>query len=216
MLLGSEGSDGLRQTSVWKPNRLPARSPEAYLHNTGMLPKRVRHLIWSFVVGLGTLVYLVEEWLWDSLQSFMKRLGRLPLLRQLEAYIAGLSPVGAAVFFVLPATLALPVKLLALHAIAHGHWLKGAIVILAAKVLATALFARIYVLTQPALMQVSWFVRLHALFVRWRDWAYAQLQAHPLWARMHHSVRLWRLRRRTWRKRQRQLARKWWQRRTGG
>jgi hypothetical protein len=179
-----------------------------------MLPKRVRHGLWSAVVGLGTLLYLIEEWLWDGLQAVMHRLGRLPVIRSLEAYIAKLPPAGAAVFFVLPTSLALPVKIFALHAMAHGHWLEGTLVILAAKVVATALFARIYVLTQPALMQVAWFVRLRGLFLRWRDWAYAQLQAHPLWSRIHASVQAWRQRRRAWRQTQQQRARRWWRRHT--
>ncbi len=47
--------------------------------------------------------------------------------------------------------------------------------------LATALFARIYVLTEPALLQVRWFVALRAAVLHWRDWAYAQIESHPLW-----------------------------------
>jgi hypothetical protein len=160
---------------------------------------RVRHGLWSIVVGLGTVLYIVEEWLWESLQRTMQRLGQAPLVRQLEAWISRLPPAGAAVVFLLPTTLILPVKLLALHSMAHGHVLRGGLVILAAKVLATALFARIYVLTQPALMTLPWFVRLHDAFVDWRDWAYAQIEAHPLWKRMREAVAAWRARYAAWR-----------------
>jgi len=156
------------------------------------LKERTGHFLWAGVVGAATVIFLLEEWLWDSLQSLMGTLGRLPVISQLESWIAQLPPAGAAVFFVLPASLALPVKLVALHMIARGRLLEGALVILAAKLAATALFARIYVLTQPALMQVRWFVAVRAGILQWRDWAYAQIAAHPLWQAMRERVARWR------------------------
>ena len=179
-----------------------------------MLLQRLKNWLWSIVVGLGTLVYIIEEWLWEKLAKIMTVLGRAPVIRQIESWIARLPPAGAAFFFILPTSLALPVKLLALHELASGHLLRGSLVILAAKVLATALFARIYVLTQPALMRVHWFVRLRAAFLRWRDWAYAQIEAHPLWRRIHASVVRWRARYAAWRRRTGASTRRWraWQR----
>jgi len=164
-----------------------------------MLLARIRHGIWSAVVGVATLVFVIEEWLWDALVQGMQRLGRLPGIRQLESWIAGLPPAGAAFFFVLPTTLALPVKLVALHAIANGHFLRGTLVIIGAKVLATALFARIYVLTQPALLRVRWFVAVRAAILRWRAWAYAQIEAHPAWRAMRAAVARLRARLARWR-----------------
>jgi hypothetical protein len=105
------------------------------------------------------------------------------------------------VFFVLPTSLALPVKITALHMIARGHVFEGGLVILAAKLVATALFARIYVLTQPALMQVRWFVAMRSAVLRWRAWAYAQIAAHPLWQALHERLARWRARYARWRAR---------------
>jgi len=164
-----------------------------------MLLSRLRHWLWSGVVGLATLVFVVEEWLWEALTGAMQAFGRLPLIRSLEAWIARLPPAGAAFFFLLPTSLALPVKLIALHLIAHGQILRGTLVILAAKVLATALFARIYVLTQPALMRVHWFVRMRALILRWRAWAYAQIEVHPIWRQMRARMLQWRADLAAWR-----------------
>lgn len=153
---------------------------------------RVRHGIWSLVVGLAAILFFLEEWLWDTLRDGMALLGGLPGLRAAESWIAGLPPAGAAFFFVLPTSLALPVKLIALHQIAHGHLVFGTLVIIAAKLFATALFARLYVLTEPALMRVRWFVALRALVLRWRDWAYAQLHSHPLWCALRARIEQWR------------------------
>jgi len=173
------------------------------------LRKRVGHLLWSSVVGPATLVYLFEEWLWDILKRGMRALGRLPPIAWLEAWIGRLPPAGAALFFVLPTSLALPVKLIALHRIAHGHYVQGTLVIIAAKVLATALFARIYVLTEPALLQVRWFVVLRAGVLRWRAWAYAQVESHPWWHALHERLALWRARFAAWRASGGRWRRRW-------
>ena len=174
-----------------------------------MLLRRVGHWLWSGVVGLGTLLYVVEEWLWETLKGAMMAFGRLPGIRLIESWIARLPPAGAAFFFVLPTSLALPVKLIALSLIAHGDLIRGALVILAAKILATALFARIYVLTQPALMRVHWFVAVRAAVLRWRDWTYAQIEAHPLWRALHARVVLWRSELAAWRRRLTRRTRRW-------
>jgi hypothetical protein len=155
-------------------------------------PSRLRRLLWSPIVGLAALLFVLEEWLWETLQRLMHLLGRLPGIRQLEGWISRLPPAGAAVFFVLPSSLALPVKLIALHLIAQGEFLRGTLVIIAAKVVATALFARLYVLTQPALMRVRWFVAVRAAVLRWRDWAYRQIESHPAWRAMRRAMTKWR------------------------
>jgi len=174
-----------------------------------MLLRRVGHWLWSGVVGLGALLYVIEEWLWDTLKGAMTALGRLPGVRLIESWIARLPPAGAAFFFVLPTSLALPVKLIALHLIAKGEIIRGAIVILAAKIIATALFARLYALTQPALMRVHWFVAVRAAVLRWRDWTYAQIEAHPLWRAMHQRIARWRAEFAAWRHRNGRWSRRW-------
>jgi hypothetical protein len=173
------------------------------------LKRQIGHFLWSGVVGAATLVFLVEEWLWNTLKRAMSQIGRLPVVSQIEAWISRRGPAGAAAFFVLPTSMALPVKLLALQRIAHGHIAQGALIIIAAKVLATALFARIYVLTQPALMQVRWFVAIRAAVLRWRDWAYAQIAAHPLWAAMRARLAKWHAERAAWRASAGRWRRRW-------
>ena len=59
--------------------------------------------------------------------------------------------------FALPTLLLLPLKLLALLLIAKGQVILAGLLFVAAKVVATALIARLFMLTQPALMQIGWF-----------------------------------------------------------
>lgn len=156
-----------------------------------MTDRRSKHGSTSWFAAAVALLFLAEEWLWNRLKQAMELLGRLPGLRHLERWIAGLPPAWAAVVFLAPSTLILPIKLYAVTMIANGHIMSGASVILAAKTAATALFARVYVLTRPALMRVRWFVALHATVLRWRVSVHAQVEARPVWRAMRRRMLKW-------------------------
>jgi hypothetical protein len=117
------------------------------------------------LVYLAAVVLLVEEWCWDAGMRLARTLARWPLLAALEARVRMLPPYAALCAFVLPGLLLLPVKLLALLAIAHGHALSGIAAIVLAKVGGAAVVARIYVLTLPTLLAVGWFARCHGWFM---------------------------------------------------
>lgn len=157
-----------------------------------MSAQRLDRSISSWLIGAASLVFLIEEWLWNQLKQAMALLGRLPVLRRLERWIIALPPALAAVVFLAPSTLILPIKLFAVKMIVTGHILSGAGVILVAKITATALFARVYVLTQPALMRLEWFARLHATVLRWRVRVHAQIESRPLWRGLRRRTLQWR------------------------
>ncbi|WP_251970505.1 hypothetical protein [Sphaerotilus microaerophilus] len=161
-------------------------------------------LLRAVLRALLVLLLLFEEWGWEPLQRAVARLGRLPLLRQLEAAVARLGPHGALAVFLLPTLLLLPVKLAALWLIGQGQALLGALVIVLAKLVGTALVARLYTLTQPALMQMAWFARLHGRWMTWKASLLAQARATRAW-------RLARVLRRRLRRLGRELAARWGQ-----
>ena len=154
------------------------------------------------------LLILFEEWGWAPLQGLLSRLGRLPLLRQLERLIQRLPPRAALVLFLLPALLLLPVKLAALALIVRGKPLLGALVIVVAKLLGTAGVARLFTLTQPALLQMPWFARLYLRWVGWK--AALLLSVRMSWAWHKASALKRRLRQRwaDWRQGRRQTPRR--------
>lgn len=121
-----------------------------------------RFLLWPLraLAGLGSwllaLVIVFEEWGWLPLQAVLARLGRWPGLRWIEAWVRQLAPWAALLLFALPTALLLPVKLLALWAIGNGHVVLGMVVIALAKVVGTAVVARLFTLTRPALLQLRW------------------------------------------------------------
>lgn len=133
------------------------------------------------LTGLLALLILFEEWGWEPLQRVLARLGRLPVLRQLEALIGRLPPKLALLAFVLPSLLLLPVKLLALWLVAHGQKLLGLGVIVLAKIAGTAVVARLFVLTKPALMQLGWFAALYTRWTTWKEALLARVRASWAW-----------------------------------
>lgn len=130
---------------------------------------------------VAALILFVEEVIWELLKRVMATLGRLPLVRSLESVIGRLPPYGAAAAFLLPGLLLLPVKVGALWLIAHGQALAGLGVIVAAKLAGTALVARIFTLTRPALMTLGWFARLYGFIMRWREKLYGFVKASSAW-----------------------------------
>ncbi|OYU43755.1 MAG: hypothetical protein CFE44_16650 [Burkholderiales bacterium PBB4] len=130
---------------------------------------------WGFA-----LLILFEEWGWEPLQRLMARIGRLPVLRRLEALITRLPPRAALAVFLLPTLLLLPVKLLALWLIGQGKALLGGVVIVVAKLVGTAVVAQLFTLTKPALMTMPWFASLYG---RWSAWKAALLvRVRASWA----------------------------------
>lgn len=143
---------------------------------------------------VAALILFAEEVLWEMAKRLMAQLGRLPLIHSLEAAIARLPPYGAAAVFLLPGVLLLPVKIGALWLIAHGYTLTGLQLIIAAKLLGTALVARIFTLTRPALMSLAWFAWAYAWVMAWRARIYGFVKASRAW----HSLERWRAGMRAW------------------
>lgn len=127
------------------------------------------------------LIVLFEEWGWEPLARAFAALGRLRWLGQLERRIARLPPWAALLAFGVPVLTLIPVKLLALYLFAQGHRVLGLSLLVAAKLLGTALAARLFQLTQPALMQMAWFVRLYTPWKSWKDRVLVQVRQSGPW-----------------------------------
>ncbi|HMS06145.1 MAG TPA: hypothetical protein PKD73_10175 [Burkholderiaceae bacterium] len=150
-------------------------------------PRSARTLPWpvrllrQLLVWLFGLVLVFEEWGWQPLQRAMAWVGAWPGFRWIEKHIAALPPRAALVAFAAPTLLLLPVKIGALQLVASGHVMLGALVVVVAKIVGTALVARIYQLTEPALMRLPWFARLHARWMAWKTQVLALVRASWPW-----------------------------------
>lgn len=159
------------------------------------LLKRLFTALFNFTIGpVLALILIFEEWGWEPLSRLLGYLARLPVWARTEAFIARLPPYGALVVFFVPALMLLPVKLLALYWISRGHAVLGLAVVLAAKVAGTAAVARLFALTQPALMRLAWFAHWYGRWVPWKNALIARVKNTPIWrgtAATVRSIRQW-------------------------
>jgi hypothetical protein len=184
------------------------------------MKKLLKRLLAAPFVLIAAIIVLFEEWLWDDLQRIAAAIGHLPLLRQFESLIAGLPPYFALALFGAPSVLLIPVKLAALYLLAHGQPTLGLIMVIAAKIIGTALVARIFVLTQPNLLRIGWFAWLYTRFLAFKTRIHEAIRstsvykaAHRLRLRMRAAlIEFSRKRRTIWRSRWEasiRLSRKW-------
>jgi hypothetical protein len=130
---------------------------------------------------LVALIVLFEEWGWEPLQRLMARIAQLPGLRHLEAWVARLPPWAALITFLVPSLLLVPVKLGALWLIGIGRGGLGVLLIVVAKVIGTAVIARLFALTRPALRRLPWFDALYSRWVAWKDSVITRVRASWVW-----------------------------------
>jgi len=127
------------------------------------------------------VLIVFEEWGWRPLADLLGRLARWRPWAAVESVIIRLPPYAALVVFVLPSALLLPLKFLALFLVAKGQIFLAGLLFIAAKVVATALVARLFMLTQPALMQIGWFASAHDTVMPWKDALVEQVHASWPW-----------------------------------
>ena len=154
-------------------------------------------LLWRFVRGvmlmLAAGVLFIEEWGWRPLSAWAGQLAKWPPIARLEARIVQVQSRWALVLFLVPAVLLFPVKLLALWLIHEGRAVLGVAVIVAAKVLGTALVGRLFILTEPQLMRIAWFARAMGWWRATKARVKAAIAESALWRSVRATVRRWRV-----------------------
>jgi hypothetical protein len=175
-----------RLARVWK--RIAAFAVIAgpwVLHMAHLALGFTRTTVWPFLrlvlETLAALVVLFLDWGWKPLAAALARLSKYLVWAKLEARIAALPPYGALAVFAAPAILLLPLKLFALFLLTTGHPLLAVTLIIAAKLVGTAFVARIFILTQPQLMQIGWFAHLYGIFMPWKERMFTLVRASAAW-----------------------------------
>ncbi|WP_295006266.1 hypothetical protein [uncultured Dechloromonas sp.] len=149
---------------------------------------RLKRALTTPFILLAAFVLWFWEWLWEPLQGAMAWLARWPLLRQVDAWVAGAPRYVALALFLLPGAALLPFKLAGLYFLAHGAPLLGVLTFMAAKIVGTALLARIFTLTKTQLLTIAWFARAYAAVTRFKSAVFARLHAHPAYRRLHAAL----------------------------
>ncbi len=146
--------------------------------------KGLARVLRGVLLALAAIVLFIEEWGWRPLTAWAARL---------EARIQRASPRVALALFLVPAAALFPIKLLALWAIHQGQALLGVAVIVAAKLLGTALVGRLFILTEVQLTQFAWFAAALAWWRRTKQRVRDALQAWAPWRRVRALARRWRM-----------------------
>lgn len=127
------------------------------------------------------LLVLFEEWGWRPLSQALAKLARYAPIARLEAWIASLGPYPSLLVFALPTSLLLPLKFVAMWLLANGQVVAATGLFIGAKIVSTALIARVFTLTQPSLMRIAWFARAYNWFVPWKDALFAVIRQSWIW-----------------------------------
>ncbi|MGJ7524093.1 hypothetical protein [Variovorax sp. GB1P17] len=143
--------------------------------------RALRALIRAIATVVLVPFLLFEEWGWGPLAALMARLSRLPLWARLEDRLRKLPPWGALLAFFVPMLLLLPVKLLALFLFGRGHAASGVTVLVLAKLVGTAIVARIFQLVEGPLMRIGWFARWYPRWKTWKDHVLTRVRQSRPW-----------------------------------
>jgi hypothetical protein len=154
----------------------------------------LKKLLGALAAALLVPLLLFEEWGWEPLARAIAQLARLPLWARFENALRALPPWGAALAFFVPVLLLFPIKLLGLFLLGRGHGLSALLLLLAAKVVGTAIVARLFQLLEPTLMRIPLFARWYPRWKQWKDRVLAMVRQSAPWRsvrRLMNGVRRW-------------------------
>ena len=124
--------------------------------------------------ALLAIIIVFEEGGWRPLAAALAQLGRLKPIAWIEAWVQRLPPYGALLVFGAPSILILPLKLLAVFLIASGREVEATLLFIGAKIIGTAIVARLFQLTETQLLRIPWFARAYGILMPWKhaltDW----------------------------------------------
>jgi hypothetical protein len=142
------------------------------------MERRLNHAL----LTAAAILFLIEAWLWDKSILIGRRALDLIPWERFKAFaarlIGRLPPYGALPLFLLPFVVVEPLKVVAVRAIAHGHWLAGLFAFLVLKFVGVGLIAFLFDLTRDKLLTIGWFARFYHWVVHWRDVAHAFVEPY--------------------------------------
>lgn len=141
------------------------------------------HGLTAVLLWVAAAVLLFEEWFWARSNWAMARLAVIAHLTAVGDWIRRRPPTQALALFVVPVLVIYPFKVLALVAFARGDFAVGGAAFVGAKLAATAVFARLYRLTEPAIVRFAWICSARNGFMRVRASLHAWLEAQAPYRR---------------------------------
>jgi hypothetical protein len=149
----------------------------------------VRSTLTTPLLFVAALVLLFEEWFWERSNAGFARLAALPVLRSAERWTRARPRGQALALFLLPLVVIYPCKVVALLAVGAGYVTVGLAAFIVAKLVATALFARLYRLTEPAIVQFKCVRVCRDRFLQMRRYIHHWLNLRPAYRRARCRLR---------------------------
>jgi len=116
-------------------------------------------------------IYFVADFLFESVALPLSAwIGRLQILRPVNAWIASLRPYPALALFSVPVLLLEPVKPIGAFLLSAGHVVEGIVTIAVGEILKITLVERLFRLTRDRLMQIPLFATLFYYWIKIRQW----------------------------------------------
>ena len=173
------------------PTELPWRARVRLAARVTILATReIGRILWLVtrrtLEALLAVIIAFEEWGWKPLAALLASIAHLAPIAWIERLIQRLPPYGALAVFVVPAIVLVPLKLLALFLIATGHTISAALLFIGAKVVGTAIVARLFHLTEAQLVRIPWCKRALDIVMPWKDELVAWVRT--TWAWRHGRV----------------------------
>ena len=146
-----------------------------------LLIQFILYLLRMLITPFLALVLVFEEWGWEPLAAAMAKLSKLSVWAWMERQVASLPRWPALLLLGAPMLALLPVKLLALYLLGHGHILLSVAILVGSKIAGTAIVARLFQLTQPALLQFGWFAHWYPRWKTWKDGVLDKVRQSLAW-----------------------------------
>ena len=116
-------------------------------------------------------IYFVVDFVFESVALPLSAwIGRLQILRPVNAWIASLRPYPALALFSIPVLILEPVKPIGAFLLSAGHVVEGIVTIAVGELLKITLVERLFRLTRDRLMQIPLFATLFNYWIKIRQW----------------------------------------------
>lgn len=128
--------------------------------------RHLRHFIEFPFAILAIIIVSFEEYIWRYVSVFVTACRNNRYLNALGLFIQDCAPYIAATFFLIPIILLIPLKILAVFLLAHGHFILGTILYLAIKIIGATIAKWIYSYAQHSLRKIVWFEYIITLIMK--------------------------------------------------
>jgi hypothetical protein len=116
-------------------------------------------------------IYFVVDFVFESVALPLSAwIGRLHILRPVNAWIASLRPYPALALFSIPVLILEPVKPIGAFLLSAGHVVEGIVTIAVGELLKITLVEQLFRLTRDRLMQIPLFATLFNYWIKIRQW----------------------------------------------